>query len=116
MTEEPKRGPGRPRKTPEEPMDNMPEVKITPAEVKPDFRLDAPKVYTFKLLKGTNFPAPVMIIDVDEDGEWKAPRLAGPGEYGPQSKIWPGTIVQVDGNWAKRFDKFNIAKRIDNYE
>jgi hypothetical protein len=114
METETKRGPGRPRKTPEEPMEI--EVKAAAAEPKPE-AAPSVKLYTFKMLKGTNFIDPIKIIDVDEEGNWLEPRDSEKGrEHGAQSKVWPGTIVQVNGKLAAHFDKHSIAKRIDQYE
>jgi hypothetical protein len=117
MNEELKRGPGRPRKTPEEPMENI-EVKVTAPEMPKKAPETGEKWYKFKLLKGTNFPKKdeFKIIDLDEDGNELAPREPGDGEFGPQSKIWPGKILLVNAWWAKRFKQYNIADRVEEFE
>ena len=117
MTEEVKRGPGRPRKTLEEPMENI-EVKVTAPEMPKKVPESGEKFYKFKLLKGTNFPKKeeFKIIEVDEDGNELEPREPVQGEFGPQSKVWPGTRLLVNAWWAKRFKQYNIADRIEDFE
>ena len=56
------------------------------------------------------------VIDVDEDGNWLPPRAPVFGEFGPSTKIWAGTIVNVNGERAKSFDKHSIGKRVENYD
>lgn len=90
-----------------------PVVKL--AEPVPEPKPVADKLYTFKLLKGTNFPEKVKVIDVDADGNWQPMRDAIEGEYGAHSKIQPGVIVAVNAVWAKRFDAHAIGKRIEEY-
>ena len=117
MNEELKRGPGRPRKTLEEPMENI-EVKVTAPEMPKKAPEVGAKMFKFKLLKGTNFPKKdeFKIIDKDEDGNELEPREPGDGEWGPQSKVWPGTLLLVNAWWAKRFKQHNIAERIEDFE
>ena len=97
-------------------MENI-EVKVTA----PDMPKKAPeageKMYKFKLLRGTNFPKKeeFKIIDVDEDGNEQEPREPGQGEWGPQSKIWPGTLLLVNAYWAKRFTTHKIADRVEDF-
>ena len=116
METEIKRGPGRPRKTPEEPMENI-EVKVTAPEMPKKAPEVGEKFYKFKLLKGTNFPKKdeFKIIEVDEDGNELTPREPGEGEFGPQSKVWPGTLLLVNAWWAKRFATYKIAERIEDF-
>jgi hypothetical protein len=77
----------------------------------------AEKLYTFKVLRATNFAEPdFMIIDVDEDGNWLEPRRPESGEYGPHTKIWPDTIISVNGPRAKSFDQHSIGKRVEKYD
>jgi hypothetical protein len=88
-------------------------VAITVPEAKPQ----KPKMYTFKMLRGTNFAQPDFeVIDVDAEGKWQEPRQPASGEYGMHSKVVKGTIVMVNKDRAKMFDTHNIGKRIDNYE
>ena len=75
------------------------------------------KLYTFKVLRGTNFAQPDFeVIDVDENGNWLPPRAPVNGEYGMHSKIIKGTIVNVNAARAKAFAQHNIGKRIENYD
>jgi hypothetical protein len=98
--------------TPNKALDEL-AVAITAPEAKPE----KPKLYTFKMLRGTNFAQPdFMVIDVDAEGKWQEPREPNSGEYGVHSKITKGTIVMVNGTRAKTFDANNIGKRVDNYE
>jgi hypothetical protein len=88
-------------------------VAITAPVAKPE----KPKMYTFKMLRGTNFALPDFeVIDVDADGKWQAPRKPASGEYGMHSKVLKGTIVMVNKDRAKMFDTHSIGKRVDNYE
>ena len=98
-------------------MDNV-EVKITAPEL--PAKAPAPageKMFKFRLLRGTNFPKQeeFRVIDVDEDGNESEPRMPIAGEFGPQSKIWPGKILMVNAWWAKRFAQFKIAERIEDF-
>jgi hypothetical protein len=108
----------RPRKTPEELM--TPTEVIAALDVRPiaPNKVDEkPKMYTFKMLRGTNFAQPDFeVIDVDAEGKWLEPRQPHSGEYGMHSKVVKGTIVMVNKDRAKMFDTHNIGKRIDNYE
>ena len=132
MNEFVKRGPGRPRKNPEESM--TPTEVIAALDVKPitpnkaldDLAVaiaapapapEKPKMYTFKLIRGTHFAQPDFeVIDVDAEGKWQAPRKPHSGEYGMHSKVLKGTIVMVNKDRAKTFDAANSAKRIENYD
>jgi hypothetical protein len=132
MTELQKRGPGRPRKNPEEIMtpkeviDALDVKPITPnkaldelavAITAPEPKPETPKLYTFKVLRGTHFAEPdFMVIDVDAEGKWQAPRQPNSREFGIHSKVLKGTIVMVNKDRAKSFDAHNIGKRVDNYE
>jgi hypothetical protein len=89
-------------------------VAITAPEAKTEKK---PKMYTFKMLRGTNFAQPDFeVIDVDAEGKWLEPRQPNSGEYGMHSKVVKDTIVMVNKDRAKMFDTHNIGKRIDNYE
>lgn len=120
-----KRGPGRPRKNPEESMNTTNEalqdvaVTIAAAPVEPPApeAPAKPKLYTFKVLRHTNFAQPDFeVIDVDAEGKWSEPRQPTPLEYGPGTKVWAGAIVNVNAERARSFDKHGIGKRIENYE
>jgi hypothetical protein len=139
-----KRGPGRPRKQPEERMNTVidkAEVYVsefpkdmgqkTPTETLKDLAVtiaapapepvaaapDKPKLYTFKVLRHTNFAQPDFeVIDVDADGKWLPARAPTPLEYGPGTKVWAGAIINVNAARAKSFDQHSIGKRIDSYD
>lgn len=85
--------------------------------VAPEPKPEALKLYTFKVLRGTNFALPdFKVIDVDAEGKWQEPRDPINGEYGMHSKVRKGTIVMVNKDRAKSFDQHGIGKRVDNYE
>lgn len=118
-----KRARGRPRKTPEEPMtptETLKDLSVTiaaPLEPPAPAEPAKPKLYTFKVLRHTNFAQPDFeVIDVDADGKWQAPRAPQPLEFGPGTKVWAGAIVNVNAARAKSFDQHGIGKRIENYD
>jgi hypothetical protein len=116
-----KRGPGRPRKQPEEfmtPTETLKDLAVTIAAPEPVAAApEKPKLYTFKVLRHTNFAQPDFeVIDVDADGKWQPPRAPTPLEYGPGTKVWAGAIINVNAARAKSFDQHSIGKRIDNYD
>lgn len=95
---------------------------MTPNETLNDLAatIDAPakpKLYTFKVLRHTNFAIPDFeVIDVDEDGNWLEPRAPNNLEYGPGTKVMAGKIINVNAERAKSFEKHSIGKRMDKYE
>jgi hypothetical protein len=116
MSEEIKRGPGRPRKTPEEPMENI-EVKVTAPEM-PKKAPAGDKRFKFKLLKGVCIanPADFMVVEVDEDGNHLDPRNPNDNEYGPNTKILPGTILMLNAWYAKHYRANKIAEHLEDFE
>jgi hypothetical protein len=123
MNEIIKRGPGRPRKQPEEfmtPTETLKDLAVTIAAPAPEpvaAAPDKPKLYTFKVLRHTNFAQPDFeVIDVDAEGKWLPARAPTPLEYGPGTKVWAGAIINVNAARAKSFDQHSIGKRIDSYD
>lgn len=100
------------------PNEALNDVAVTIAAAPEAPKPAADKLYTFKLLKGANFPeADFMIVDVDEEGRWKEQRAPVMGlDYGPHTKVWPGTIVAVKAAKAKWLKENKAAVDVVNYE
>ena len=103
--------------TPNETLNDVAVTIAAPVEPAKPAELEKPKLYTFKVLRHTNFAHPDFeVIDVDAEGNWQTPRPPSNLEYGPHTKVWAGTIVNVNAARAKSFDQHGIGKRIENYE